>query len=298
MMHTIPHLVRMCRFPFVEKVLFIDTAPLSGDKILRPGIGTLEALRHCCDQLIAQGHMDKAIDIDYSEACRQRLYQKHFHRQIRSTHNYKGYPIFGTIFSLEEISGDYLLHFDSDMLLHQTASYSWIEAGIELLKSCPEIMAVRPLAGPPFEGIREDQTQPDGRDQLGFYWFKFFSSRAYLIDRQRFDQLLPLPVLWRSFREKWKWLNFIPNDLKTWLNGSLGRGQLDSWEIMVSRKLDQTELIRATMDHPQAWTLHPKDRSPEFIQALPAIIEKIENGWYPAEQAGYYDLQLKYWLAA
>lgn len=45
MMHTIPHILRMSHFPFEERVLAIDTAPLSGDKLLRPGIGTMEELR-------------------------------------------------------------------------------------------------------------------------------------------------------------------------------------------------------------------------------------------------------------
>ena len=40
-MHTIPHLVRMSNFNFIQRVLFMDTAPLSGDKVTRPGIGTL-----------------------------------------------------------------------------------------------------------------------------------------------------------------------------------------------------------------------------------------------------------------
>ena len=44
-----------------------------------------------------------------------------------------------------------------------------------------------------------------------------------------------------------------------------------------------------------AWTIDPKDRSAEFIGALPNIIEKIEAGYYPLEQAGHYDLISKYW---
>ena len=52
MMHTIPHLVRMNHFPFEEKVLVIDTAPLTGDKVGRPGIGTMQELKECTQQLL------------------------------------------------------------------------------------------------------------------------------------------------------------------------------------------------------------------------------------------------------
>lgn len=294
MMHTIPHIVKTCNFPFTQRLLAVDTAPLSGDKLNRPGVGTMAQVRENCQELLTDGVVDKVLDIDYAQTYRQQVYGKHFGTSgIRQTHNYKGYPILGTIFSLEEVPGDYLLHFDSDMMLHQQAGYNWISAGIELLQKHPEVMAVRPLAGPPTEdGTIKDKGYT--RDPEGFYKFKFFSSRLYLIDRKRFDGLLPLPVLWRSYRQQW--LNNLPTAMKTILNYYTGKGKLASWEVMVSKRIEGTEYVRATMDAPQAWTLHPKDRGPEFIDALPGIIAKVEAGKYPDEQAGYYDMLLKYWL--
>ena len=52
MMNTIPHLVKMSQCPFEEKVLAIDTAPLSGEKVNRPGLGTMEELRACAEKLV------------------------------------------------------------------------------------------------------------------------------------------------------------------------------------------------------------------------------------------------------
>ncbi|HBB32108.1 MAG TPA: hypothetical protein DDZ80_18690 [Cyanobacteria bacterium UBA8803] len=294
MMHTIPHLVRTCNFPFAQRLLAVDTAPLSGEKVNRPGIGTMEQLREYCDKLLTSGVVDKVIDIDYSEAYRHRIYQKHFGARIRHSHNYKGYPILGTIFSIEEVIGDYVLHFDSDMLLYQQPGYSWIAEGMELLQKHPEVIAVRPLTGPPTTDGTLHQKVPYDRDPSGFYRFKFFSSRAYLMDRHRFDSLLPLSILWRSYKNEI--LNGLPNSVKTALNYWTGKGMLDSWEIMVSQRLEETDYIRGVLDSPKAWTVHPKDRGPEFIDALPKIIEKVEAGWYPPEQAGYYDLMLKCWL--
>ena len=70
MMETIPHLVRTSHYPFVERVLFLDTAPLTGDKVGRPGIGTLEQLRENCAQLVAMGVVDRLVDMDYNDAYR------------------------------------------------------------------------------------------------------------------------------------------------------------------------------------------------------------------------------------
>jgi hypothetical protein len=296
MMHTIPHQVRMCNFPFVQRTLIVDTAPLSGDKVGRPGIGTMEQLRDYCAQLLSDGVVDRVIDIDYDETYRKRVYRKHLGSAlITPTHNYKGYPILGTIFSLEEVPGDYVLHFDSDMLLYQQPDYSWINTAIELFRKRSDIIAIRPLAGPPHEkGPRQEDKfvyDPDG-----FYRFKTFGSRAYLLDRQRFNQFLPLPVLWRTY--KTEALNRLPEGIKTIMNAFTQKGKLDSWEIMFTNRLKATSYVRANLEAPQAWTIHPCDRGPAFIQALPQIIEKIESGWYPAEQAGYYDLNLPAWLQA
>lgn len=295
MMHTIPHLVKMSRFPFQERVLIIDTAPLSGDKVGRPGIGTMAQLRENCAALIRQGVVDRTIDMDYSDAYRHRLYQKHFgSTALKPTHNYKGYPILGSIFSIEEVPGDHILHFDSDMLLYQSPDYSWIEAGIRLLAEVEEVMFVRPLSGPPSpEGIFY-QRHPYETDPRGFYRFKFFGSRAYLLNRQKLERLLPIPVLWRRFKRQW--LKQLPAPLLTRLHNLTGRGALDSWEVMISRQLERTQYVRATLTHEGAWTVHPKDRGDRFIQALPQIIERIESGDYPADQAGYYDMKLEAWL--
>ncbi len=291
MMHTIPHLVKMCNFPFLKRVLCVDTAPLSGEKRNRPGIGTMEQLRQCCDQLLQADVVDTIIDIDYSESYRQTVYRKHLGSPyIRLTHNYKGYPILGTIFSLEAVPGDYVLHFDSDMMLYQAPNHNWIADGIKLLETQPQVLFVRPLAGPPTADT------PNPTDPLAHATMKHFGSRAYLLQRQRFEQFLPLPILWRPYRNRI--FDYLPNSAKTALNYLTGKGRLGSWEIMVTNQLAATDYVRANLTSPQAWTLHPIARGPAFIQALPNILRRVESGWYPPQQAGIYDLDEQLWLEA
>ena len=294
MMYTIPHLVRMSNFPFEEKVLAVDTAPLSGEKVNRPGVGTMAELRNCTQLLLQDGVVDRIVDINYDSEFHRRVFRKHFGTYICHTHNYKGYPILGSIFKIEECRSDYMVHFDSDMLLHQQPDYSWIQEGMELMGKYPKIMSIRPLTGPPALDKNMKQNYPYTKNPAGFYEFKFFGSRAYMINCQNFDKFLPIPAIWRSYRNKW--LNYLPLSLKIKLNNLTNKGALDSWEIMVSCKLEKTDYTRATLCNPKAWTLHPKDRSEQFIQALPQIIERIEKGDYPSEQRGHYDLISHLWL--
>ena len=288
MMHTIPHLVKTCNYPFEEKVLVIDTAPLSGEKLNRAGIGSLEELRNSAKKLLDAEIVDRVVDINYDPAYRKKLYQKHFGFPLRQTHNYKGYPILGTIFTIEECQSDYMLHFDSDMLMYQNPDYNWIAEAIELMEKHPQLMSLRPLTGPPTQDGQLYQTKEYQKNEDDFYQFKFFSSRAYLIKRQTFEQLIPLPIIWRPYKNKL--MEKLPLNLQTRLNYLFEKGKLDSWEIMVSQQLDNTHYFRGVLSNTKAWTLHPKDRSPKFIEALPEIINKIEAGIYPPEQAGHYDL--------
>ncbi len=294
MMHTIPHLLKMSNFPFEEKVLVIDTAPLSGEKNRRPYIGTMEQLQQNCQQLLAEGIIDRITKINYDPAYHQQVYQKHFNAKIHPTHNYKGYPILGSIFKIEECKSDYVLHFDSDMMLYQPANYSWVKEGIQVMENYSELISMRPLAGPPRSDGTFAQKVAYEMGANEYYRFKFFGSRAYLINCRHFDKLCPFPVIWRPYRTRW--LNQLPNSLKTYFNYLTRKGSLQSWEIMVSKKLEGSKFYRGMLANNTAWTLHPNTRSSTFFEALPRIIQRVELGDYPSEQAGHYDLNLELWL--
>ena len=283
MMETIPHLVRMCNYDIFEKCLIIDTAPLSGKYKDRPGIGTLSDLRECCEKLVKQGVIDRLIDIDYSQETIKKLYRKHFGRFVRHTHNYRGYPIYGSIFAIEAVKGDHILHFDSDMLLHQNPSFNWIEEGIELLEKNEKVMFVSPLSGPPTEdGYLKQRGVEYELDQGGFYKFQDFTSRKYLLKKDKFDTFLPMEPAWISWKRR----------LASVITG---KSPLWNWEVMVSQHLKKTGTLRADLASPYAWTLHTPDHGEEFIKALPQVINQVEKGSYPKEQAGDYDLDLNLW---
>jgi hypothetical protein len=295
MMHTIPHIVRTCNYPFTERVLAVDTAPLSGDKPLRPGAGTLEELRANCSQLLTAGVMDRMVDIDYSPERIRAVYGKHLgNARIKTAHNWKGYPVYGSMWCIEESKTEYFVHFDSDMLLYQQKDWNWITKGVEILQSRPEILYVRPQAGPQEAGTNlYDERYEVAKDLGGYYVLGGFGSRCFLVDKRRFEKMLPMRARWAQKQGRFK--DILPRKIVEALYGLTGEGLLESWEIMVGDAMKRTGLLRADTADNKAWTLHPRDHGAEFIRKLPDIIRRVEEGNYPSGQAGRYDLELKLW---
>ncbi len=282
MRQTIPHLVRSMNFPFTDRLLLADTAPLSGSYARRGDIGSLEELRKACAELIADGCMDRVLEVDHKDEAQLRTYQTHFSKRLPETRDYRGCPSLARVLAIEETRGDYLACFDSDMLLYQAPGHDWIREGIRLFQQAPDVMFVAPRPGPPAGGGNLRQPVEYERDPRGFFRFNTFSSRDFLIDRRRFARLLPIDPGYISWKRRL-------------LGRVTGASALQVWEVLISGKLGQTHYFRADLDSAGAWTLHAPDHGPAFLRALPGIISKVESGFFPPGQAGDYDLRLDAW---
>lgn len=306
LLQTIPHLLRSCHYPFVERVLAIDTAPLTGDKVYRYDTGSQEQLEQACQTLIDQGIIDRLATIDYNPDLIQTIYEKYFgsenaRQMLDHTHNWKGSTVYASLYCIEAAATDHYLHFDADMLLYQAPNYDWISEGIQLMESVSNIVAIRPHCGPPHPEGKKFHANNYIKDDRGFYAHKFFSMRAYLVNRNRFANLSPIPLIWK-FSPLWS--RYLPNPLQA-LGGKIERklrsrkgpvqGAIESFEPMSSQRLKETDFVRADLASHQAWTIHPAKHSADFIEALPTLIQLIEKGVYPPGQAGYYDLVLEAW---
>jgi hypothetical protein len=306
MLHTIPHQLRACNYPFVEKVLAVDTAPLTGDKRYRYDTGSQEELEKACQILIDQGVIDKIVKIDYDPTLVKQVYTKYFGldqalQMLEHTHNWKGSTVYASLYCIETAKTDYYLHFDADMLLYQNSDYDWISEAIALTESVPEIAAIRPRCGPPHPEGKAFHPNPFTIDERGFFAHKFFSMRAYLVRRDRFAELSPIPLTWK-YRPLFS--RYLPLPLQSFSakverklrrQPSSLKGAIESFEPMTSEKLAATKYTRADLASTQAWTIHPTQHGPDFINALPTLINLIEQGKYPLAQAGYYDLLLFEW---
>ena len=306
MLQTIPHLIRACDYPFTERVLAMDTAPLSGDKRYRYDTGTQPQLELACQTLIDQGFIDKIVKIDYNPTAIKNVYQKYFgteqaEQMLNHTHNWKGSTVYASLYCIEASATDHYLHFDADMLLHQDADYDWISEAIQLMESIPTIATIRPRCGPPHPENKSFHPNPFIKDERGFYAHKFFSMRAYLVDRKRFAQLAPIPLMWKYYPMLSRQLPQPFQSLVAKVERRLRRhvkpiqGAIESFEPMTSKKLRDTNFVRADLSSTQAWTLHPPKHDSDYIQALPNLIKLVEQGKYPPGQAGHYDLLLDEW---
>ena len=277
------HLVRACSFPFVERVLVMDTAPLAARYFADPKLASMEQFRAIGEKLIHDGVIDRIAFPDYSPPARHSVYSKHLGADHWETHDFRGTQVLGTMQQIDQARGDYFLHFDSDILLFQKPGFNWVSEGIKLLTEIPEVMVALPRPGPPrVDGQLKQPVASYARDPRGFFRFKFISSRRFLIDRRKFEKILPFKPLFVSWKRKL---------LSTFTRHSA----MLNWEQMATARMEQTSFIRADLDSQDAWTLHAPDHGPRFQAALPGIINKLETGWFPPQQAGDYDLRLEYW---
>lgn len=277
------HLCLVHRKSVAQIFVFVDTAPLGPAYRDRHGVGTMEELREILAKVKNEGLIDALKDIPYDSTTRKQVYQKYFGRDLRVTHNFRGYPVLGSIYSIEEVPTDWVLHFDSDILVHQKPGVDWVGEAIDLMTRRQEILFAAPLPGPPRTDGVLLQRGLTYNEQGNFYSFKKFSSRIYLFSKQRLQRLLPIAPKYISWKRRlWQAVS--------------GQSALWNWEIMVSKALNQSPSIRADLKNPNCWTLHTPDHGPEFVMNLPEIIQKVEAGWFPESQAGDYDMVLKNWI--
>jgi hypothetical protein len=202
----------------------------------------------------------------------------------RETHCFRGYPIYGSFRQFLDPEDKYILHLDSDMIFYEEPSFSWIQEGIRIMEENEDILCVLPTGGPPTKdaSLHQGSTPYMTDEKRGLYLFKNFTSRHYLIHRKRFLSLLPLKPLWLSWREPIKSRLF-------------GNGKMLCWEAMVEHALEKSDMWRADLMTDEAWSLHPGDRSEEFYELLPEIIDSVNRNEFPEEQRGHFDLRLSNW---
>ena len=207
-----------------------------------------------------------------------------FGHDFRETHCFRGYPIYGSCKQFLETDSTYVLHLDSDMIFYEAPEFSWIQEGVRIMEENPDVLCVLPKGGPPtHDGSLNQGTTHYQRDtKRGLYLFKNFTSRHYLIHRERLLSLLPMKPVWLSWREPIKSRLF-------------GNGKMLCWETMVEQAVEKSSFWRADLMTDQAWSLHPGDRSQLFYRILPQILSKVSKNQFPEGQRGHFDLHLEKW---
>ena len=207
-----------------------------------------------------------------------------FNYSYKETHCFRGYPIYGSFKQFTDTDSEYILHLDCDMIFYEAPNFSWLQEGIRIMEENEDILCVLPKGGPPTKDgtLHQGTTEYQIDKKRDLFLFKNFTSRHYLIHKERFMSLLPLKPLWLSWREPIKSRLF-------------GNGKMLCWEAMVEHVLTKSPMWRADLMTDQAWSLHPGERSEEFYQLLPKIIESVNRNEYPENQKGHFDLRLCDW---
>jgi len=222
-----------------------------------------------------------------AEYQKQKIYAQNkicFGRTSSDTHCFRGYPVYGSFKQFIDTQATYILHLDCDMIFYEEPTFSWVKEGIRVLEENEDILCVLPRGGPPTQdgSLHQGTTTYNIDEKRGLYLFKNFTSRHYLIHRERFLSLLPLKPLWLSWRDPIKSRLF-------------GNGKMLCWESMVEHALENSAMWRADLMSEKAWSLHPGDRSEEFYKFLPQVIDSVNRNKFPEEQRGHFDLKLCDW---
>lgn len=282
--HTLPSLFQMLKKANVTPHVVIDTTTPGGVLGKASTKTHLSGLLDKLNALQEEGHLFETDQFSPDLKEVQMLSSIHFGVPHRETHCFRGYPVHGSIHQFHQKDSDYILHLDCDMIFHETLGFSWIKEGIRVMEENEDILCVLPRGGAPTKGgsLYQGTTSYKVDENRGLYLFKNFTSRHYLIHRERFLSLLPLKPLWLSWREPIKSRLF-------------GTGKMLCWEAMVEHALEKSDMWRADLMTEKAWSLHPGDRSEQFYQLLPEIIDSVNQNEFPEKQRGHFDLKLNDW---
>ena len=273
----------MCKRAQSHVSLVLDTKKPSGVLAKTTNQSAFRLLQNLLEGL-AEKHEFNLILAEYQKQQIRSQNKIFLGNSYSETHCFRGYPIYGSIKQFIDTDSKYILHLDCDMIFYEAPKYSWIQEGIRIMEENEDILCVLPRGGPPTKdgSLYQGTTQYQVDEKRGLYLFKNFTSRHYLVHRERFLSLMPMKPLWLSWREPIKSRFF-------------GNGKMLCWEAMVEKALENSSLWRADLMSDQAWSLHPGDRSEKFYNLLPEIIESMNRNEFPAEQRGHFDLKLNAW---
>jgi len=276
---TLRHVFRSLDFAFSERLIAYDPGNPMGKYDSRRR-GDPAALLKIFERLQTDGLIDRVDTIPWDEASQAAVLKKYFGRDDIALKDFSGAPIYQYLYALDQCTGEYVFHMDSDMLFHTTPGESWIEQGIEVMRREPRVVFTTCRGGPPQARNRLERLlkRPLGR-QPAKGWAKAdsLSTRYFLMDRRRFlDKLLPI----------------------------VQARPTEPLEDSLTHTLKLRGLERWTTTGTENWSIHPWKHDDNYIAHLDDLIWAVEQGVYPFVRTGYrWDMRtedghIREWLEA
>jgi hypothetical protein len=271
----LPHQIRIWRGQVAEILLTIDLHRSAGrfaddweagrDKILAVARNVEGA---------------RIVEVDYAAPAAAAVGREFFGGRTVPDKDHRGGPYYAYFFGLHVATHRHILHCDADMMFGG-GSQTWLAEACALLEKEKDVLVTAPLPGPPAPNgklIELPGTRLPGANPA--YAFNEMSSRAFLLDRDRFKTRIG--ALRPSLAP--------PRGLVlALLDGNVPR---ELPERLITRAMNRHGLRRVDFlgEDPGMWSLHPPYRCDDFYQKLPALIHLVETGAMPAAQLGFHDV--------
>ncbi len=273
--HILPHQIRTWRGQVAEILLTIDLHRSAGrfaddwaegrDKIL--------SLAHSIEGA-------RIAEVDYAARTAAAVAKEFFGGQSVPAKDHRGGPYYSYFYGLHAASHRHVLHCDADMMFGGGSS-TWLAEACALLEKEPNVFVTAPLPGAPAPDGRLTELRGERLAGPGLaYAFPEMSSRAFLLDRERFQtrisalrpSLAPLRGLLLALLE--------------------GNAPRELPERLLTAAMAQHSLRRVDFlgTAPGMWTLHPPYRCADFYQKLPDLVRRVEAGDLPIAQLGFHDV--------
>ena len=273
--HILPHQIRTWRGQVAEILLTIDLHRSAGRFAddWEEGRNNILALARSVEGA-------RIVEVDYRAAAQAAVSREFFGGKSIPAKDHRGGPYYSYFFGLHVATHTHVLHCDADMMFGG-GSPTWLAEACALLEKEPDVFVTAPLPGPPAPDGRLTELPGERLAGPGLaYAFHEMSSRAFLLDRRRFQDRI---VALRPMLAPWRGL------LLALLEGNAPRELPERLLTQAMRQHGQrrVDFLGAA---PGMWTLHPPYRCEDFYRKLPELVRRVEAGDMPAAQLGFHDV--------
>jgi len=291
---SIPPIIQAHRKNVDEVVAIVDCCrprrglAASGDRDSRESEHKQRTKEICAiaEELKGRGYLDKIIYLHKDDSVLSLIYRKYLNNLIRETHDFTGTALAAYLLAVEVCNSRYILHYDADIFLYQSADYDWTCQAKHLMIEDPVALDASPRISPPFAEHKHLADAPSLKwakpesSSRGYWYSTWFSSRCFLMDRERLFPHLPLVkghlielLLRRILQRNYPW----------------------NFEMLVSKRMGLVGGRRLVLKSQQAWIVHSAKKTSRYLELMPRIQKAILTGQLPLEQRGQENIDLCAW---
>jgi len=269
------HITRaLAEAPLRERILVVDgSEPVGRFKDSSEARAAMARLTAIADRLEGSGVIDRVHMLDWSDERVEAVMRDWYGDPEAPVSCRAGTAVYQYCSAVDASDADYVLHLDSDILLHSPDGGGWVAEAIALLKAHEDAIVVQPMGGPPIamtlaQVIFGPRARP-ARPARGASPGGSVGSRMFVLDRRRLHSC------------------FLP--LQPAKSG-------DRWEQAMTSTAARRGFRRYTFWDERTYASHAFTHGPEFVRLAPDLVWATEQGIYPFRRSGYrWDVRVEGW---